>query len=137
MEKGSIVLKIYLRLRVKAFDSKMASVRSAGNKLHSFGIFVLRSSAKRQNSQTVNLSHVASAFGVNGRRSYSSERGTFLSKLLGRTVSPHTDAHSKVLTESLTLYELQCECECILLLYTVFSSLAVFPTAILMTTIAW
>ena len=45
-------------------------------------------------------------------RSYASEertRGTFLSKLLGQSVSPHTAAHSKVLTESRALYELQCK----------------------------
>ena len=89
----------------------MASVRGA-SKICNIGIFALQTTLKQKNGNAVKLSHVVSALGIKERgsnRSYSSDKGNFLSKFLGRSVSPHTDAHSKVLTESLALYELQCK----------------------------
>ena len=92
-------------------QTKMALVHGP-RQLLNFGIFALQAASKQQKGCFLNLSLVANSLGIKGKgllRCYSSEKGNILSKLLGRSVSPHTDAHSKVLTESLALYELQCK----------------------------
>eukprot|EP00112_Aurelia_sp_Birch-Aquarium-sp1_P006563 Seg1721.10 transcript_id=Seg1721.10/GoldUCD/mRNA.D3Y31 product="Protein NipSnap 1" protein_id=Seg1721.10/GoldUCD/D3Y31 len=77
------------------------------------GIFSLAARSLKRNVGACNALDILIAPEVKEKslaRSYASEgggKGSFVSKLLGRSVSPHTDAHSKVLTESLTLYELQ------------------------------
>ena len=92
-------------------QNKMALVQGARHLLNG-GPFALQTASRQLFGNGVKLSHVVSALSIKGNgvlRCYTTEKGNFLSKLLGRAVSPHTDAHSKVLTESLALYELQCE----------------------------
>jgi len=87
----------------------MALVQSARHLLYG-GPFAFQTASRQLIGNGLKLTHVVSALSVKGKgvlRCYTTEKGNFLSKLLGRAVSPHTDAHSKVLTESLALYELQ------------------------------
>eukprot|EP00794_Sanderia_malayensis_P014268 gene14268-15755_t len=90
----------------------MASVLARKNFL-SFDNFAFRGGFLKVSSilNGLTCSNNSSGFIISGNvRKYSQDdarKGTFLNKLLGRSVLPHTDAHSKVLTESLTLYELQ------------------------------
>ena len=92
----------------------MATATARVNPLKS-GFFSLAARTLKRNVGACNALSILIASDAKGKslaRSYASEgggKGSFMSKLLGRSVSPHTDAHSKVLTESLTLYELQCK----------------------------
>ena len=92
-------------------QNKMALVQGP-RQLLNFGISALQAASKQQKGSFAKLSFVVNSLGIEGKgllRCYSTEKGNFLSKLLGRSVLPHTDAHSKMLTESLALYELQCK----------------------------
>ena len=93
----------------------MALVQGS-RKFLNVGVFALQAATRQQRASGVKLGQALNALAIKEKRflrSYSTEKGNILSKLLGRSVSPHTDAHSKVLTESLALYELQCKYESI------------------------